>query len=279
MIRSLLIVLLLLFQNAFLFAQDQGADEIVAEGTKLYRAEFTSWNAQDLFSENYPEKSDLLGGSFSYEDHKVMKCVFFSKAANPTVIATAVYDSSINLKTGYLDKKERTFTPLEADLYNIQLSAIIAVASDDIFFKRYANTSLVMVPLIDSTAKKVYIMTGVRQSCMVIFGNDYLLLFDEHYRLFLKKYLHKNIIPVECAKDITIDNNEVPGTMHIHNAETGDLPTVTDICNLLLYAQQANWKQHTIFSPEHVYIWSCEQKQLTVMTKEAWRIRYAGKKK
>ncbi len=97
---------------------------------------------------------------------------------------------------------------------------------------------------------------------------------DEH----LKKYLHKNIIPLECAKDITMDL-QVPGTMHLHNFEAGNLPSATDICSLLLYSGQANWKQHTIFCPDSVCIWNCETSQLNVMTRDAWRSRYSVKKK
>ncbi len=274
---KIILTFLLLFINyRIIIAQDQTPEEIVDEGIKLYKSELTTWNATDLFSEKFAEKSDLVGGSFSYAKGNNMVCTFFSKASNPTVIATVVFDSTVSINSARLDKKERTFTKLESELYIIQYNTIIAMASDIVFFKRYANTSLVIVPLIDSVSKKVYIITGVKQSCMVIFGNDYLIGFDDHYKIIYKKYLHKNIMPVECAKDI--DNNTIPGTMHLHNAETGSLPTPTDICSLLLYSKQANWKQHTIFSPESVSVWNCATNQLLVMTKDAWRIKYGVKK-
>jgi hypothetical protein len=201
--------------------------------------------------------------------------VFFSKALNPTVIATAHFDTSMDAATGTLDKKVREFTPYEKELYILQLNAIYAMKSDEAFFKRYTNTSLEIVPLMDSFSRRVYIMTGVKQSCMVIFGNDYLLAFDESNKLTYKKHLHKNIIPVECAKDIVVDNNNIPGTMHMHTIDAGNLPTPTDICSLMLYAKQANWKQHTVFSPENVSVWNCETNQLLVMTKDEWRAKYA----
>ncbi|MDP1726067.1 MAG: hypothetical protein Q8M15_04735 [Bacteroidota bacterium] len=276
--KFILAFLLLFINYNQIIAQDQTQEEVISEGIKLYKAELTSWNATDLFSEKYAEKSDLAGGSFSYAKGAEMICVFFSKASNPTVIATFVFDSNVSVKSGQVDKKERMFTKFESELYIIQYKTIVAMATDIDFFKRYSNTSLVIVPLIDSVSKKVYIITGVKQSCMVIFGNDYLIGFDSYNKIIYKKYLHKNIMPVECAKDINVDVNNIPGTMHLHNVETGSLPTPTDICSLLLYSKQANWKKHTIFSPESVSIWNCETSQLSVMTKEAWRIKYGVKK-
>ncbi|MBC7384058.1 MAG: hypothetical protein H7296_13920 [Bacteroidia bacterium] len=277
--KFILIFLIFLIPSLQLKAQEQTQEEIIDEGTKLYRNELTSWNATDYFSENYAEKSDEIGGSFSYADSNMMKCVFFSKSTKPTVIATVSFDTTIDIKSAVIDKKERIFTKYENELYTLQLNSIIAVASDNIFFKRYNNTSLVMVPLIDAFSKRVYIMTGVKQSCLVIFGNDYLIAFDENNKITYKKHLHKNIIPLECAKDITVDNNNVPGTMHIHNVDAGNLPTPTDICSLMLYSKQANWKKHTVFAPDSVCIWNCETSHLTVMSKEEWRTKFAVHKK
>lgn len=276
--KLLLTFLILLLQYANLLAQFQTREEVIAEGIKLYKAELTSWNAADLFAEKYAEKSDDIGGSFSYATGAVMVCVFFSKAVNPTVIATVEYDSMLSVKSGRIDKKERIFTKFETGLYMIQLQSIIAMASDIILFKRYSNTNVVIIPLSDSVSKKAYIITGVKQSCMVIFGNDYLIEFDENNKITSKRYLHKNIIPLECAKDINMDNSNIPGTMHIHNIETGSLPTPTDICSLLLYSKQANWKQHFVFSPDGVCIWNCDTNELTLMSKEEWRMNYGIKK-
>ncbi len=275
--KIFLTCLILIAPFGNLFAQYQTKEEIIAEGLKLYRSELTSWNASDLFTENYAEKYDQVGGSFSYEAGTGMRCVFFSKAANPTVIATIMFDSSLDIKSGRIDKRERLFTKYETELYLIQFKSIIAMASDLIFFKRYSNTNIVIVPLIEGNSKKTYILTGVKQSCMVIFGNDYLIEFDEDNNIINKKYLHKGIIPVECAKDLN-DKIILPGTMHIHNVETGSLPTPTDICSLMLYSKQVNWKQHTIFSPDSVSIWNIETNQLSVLSKYEWRIKHGVKK-
>ncbi|QQS28957.1 MAG: hypothetical protein IPM47_19315 [Sphingobacteriales bacterium] len=241
------------------------AQPIVAEGKLLYKSEMASWYGTDLFLENYQDRENI-GGYFSYSDKEVAICIFFSKAEKPIVIGTISFDSTYNIKTANVSLTEREFTKTENDLYEIRKIALTEINSDTLF-KTYMNTNLNLIPLINGNDKKVYVLTGPRNYGVVIFGNDYLLTFDNNNKLMVKKQLHKNIIPVYYDENEDEDNKSV-GAMHSHLPETGEFMTATDICTLMLYEKFAKWEQHIVVSEKYMNIWSCKTDQLTVIPRD-----------
>lgn len=237
------------------------AQPIVAEGKLLYKYEMASWFGTDLFLEKYKNQENI-GGYFSYLDYDTAKCIFFSKAETPKVIGTISFDSTYNINRAKINLSERDFTAYENDLYLIRKNAINEIAVDT-FFKSYTNTRLNLIPMIKDNEKKVYILTGPQQTGIVIFGNDYLLTFDNNNQLLTKKRLHNNIIPIEYGN--IKKGKKVEGSMHSHLPETGDFITATDICTLMLYAKYANWKTHNVVSKEYLNMWNCETNTLVVI--------------
>ncbi len=239
---------------------------IVDEGKTLYKSEMASWYGSDLFLEKYKEQ-EKIGGYFSYTENNISKCIFFSKIENPRVIGTISFDSTYNVKTAKTDLTERDFTKFETDLYQIRKIAFDELSSNkDGLFKFYQNTNPNIIPLINDQEKKVYILTGPQKNGVVIFGNDYLLTFNNQNKLTSKKQLHKNIIPIEYS-DVN-KSKEADITMHSHVAETGDFITATDICTLMLYEKFAKWKTHNVVSQKYLNIWNCETNELTVISKK-----------
>jgi hypothetical protein len=250
--------------NLNVLAQDNPtelAKPIVDEGKRLYRSEMASWYGTDIFIENYKDRANI-GGYFSYTDNGTEKCIFFSKSDNPKVIGTISFDSTYNTKTAKADLTERAFTSAEGDLYVIRKIALATINSDTLF-KSYKNMSLNLIPLITGSEKKVYVLTGPQQTGVVIFGNDYLLTFDNNNSLISKKQLHKNIISVNYGGKEKAEN-EV-GAMHTHLPETGDFITATDICTLMLYEKFTTWKQHNVVSKKYLNIWNCQTDQLVII--------------
>jgi hypothetical protein len=236
---------------------------IVAEGKLLYKSEMASWHGTDLFLNTYKNQENI-GGYFSYTDNDTAKCIFFSKTEKPKVIGTISFDSTYNVNTAITETIERDFTKIENDLYQIRKIALNELNTNtDSLFKFYQNTNPNLIPLIIGENKKVYVLTGAKQSGVVIFGNDYLLTFDNDNNVVTKKQLHKNIIPIEYGK--TIEGQEVVGTFHNHSPETGELITATDICTLMLYAKFAKWKTHNVVSKEYLNTWNCETNTLTII--------------
>lgn len=248
-----------------LIAQDkinQAAEPIVREGKLLYKSEMASWYGTDLFIERCKDKAKI-GGYFSYTDSTISKCIFYSKGENPVVIGTISFDSTYSTQAADVNLTERNLTPNEFDLYSIRKLAMDEINTDTLF-KVYKNSSLNIIPLINENSKKVYILTGPNKSGVVIFGNDYLLTFDNKNKLLNKKQLHKNIIPIEF-EDYNKDSIKSGTAMHSHLPETGDYITATDICTLMLYSKFTNWKTHIVVSKKYFNQWDCETNRLFVI--------------
>lgn len=239
---------------------------IVDEGKRLYRSEMASWYGTDLFLEKFTDR-EKIGGYFSYSENEISKCVFFSKSENPKIIGTISFDSTYNLKTATTDLQERELTKTENDLFEIRQIAL-SIVQQDTLFKTYKNTNLNFIPLISEGEKKVYILTGPTQNGVIIFGNDYLLTFNNENKLILKKQLHKNILPFEYGKNSENETKTVSG-IHSHLPETGDFITATDICTLMLYEKFAKLETYNVVSEKYLNIWNCETNTLTVITMDA----------
>lgn len=262
-----ILVLFFTFLTATAFAQKNPTEEaapIVAEGKLLYKSEMASWYGTDLFLEKYKDRKNL-GGYFSYSHKNVTKCIFFSKGDDPKVIGTISFKGDFDTEKAKTDLSERDFTDYENALYLIRRIALAEIEADT-FFKTYKNTNFNLVPLIQGNEKKVYVLTGPQQNGVIIFGNDYLLTFDENNTLILKKQLHRNIIPMYYEGE-EADGKQAESAIHTHSPETGDFITATDICTLMLYAKFAKWKSYHVISQKYLNIWNCETETLTVIAK------------
>jgi hypothetical protein len=252
------------------------AQPIVNEGKLLYRSEMASWYGTDLFLENYKIRENI-GGYFSYTENDTSKCIIFSKSENPIVIGTISFDKTYNIKTANTDISERKFTTIENDLYLIRKIALSEINSDALF-KTYNNANLNLIPIINGNEKKVYVLTGPQQNGIVIFGNDYLLTFDNDNSLTLKKQLHKNIIPIYYGGEGEKDK-QIESAMHSHLPETGDFITATDICTIMLYEKFAKWKTYNVVSKKYLNIWNCETKELSIVSMDAVKKINKGQEK
>lgn len=273
--------LLLLFWSAplsLLRAQDtteQTNAAIMEEGKRMYFSEMASWYGTDIFLERYPEQRERIGGYFSYSSEGMHHCVFFSRDATPAVLATISFDSTFELNKARVDGSSRAFTPHEKQLHLLRSKAMADVQSDTLY-KSYNNTSLNLIPIVHNGQGKVYILTGPKVDGVVVFGNDYLVTFDNNHEIIGRRALHRNIIPVAYGNE---KQATATGTIHSHLAETGDFMTPTDVCTLLLYARRAGWQQHYVMSPHYVSIWSIDKPFILSLTREAWERIYQDQEK
>ena len=266
--RHLTLFTIALLLATTIYAQKNAEEQaVVTEGKMLYRSEMASWYGTDLFLAKFPEKRNLIGGYFSYAEGDTEKCLFFSNAAIPRVLATISFDSTYNTETAKVENADRGFTTLENDIYNIRKTTLELI-NNDTLFKTYKNTSLNLIPLIEGSSKKVFVLTGPEKSGVVIFGNDYLITFDKHNKVATKKQLHMNIIPIDYSASKKEGDKNVVGAMHTHLPETGELITSTDICTLMLYAKFAGWKSYMVVSDKYMNIWNCETNSLAVVSKD-----------
>lgn len=243
------------------------AKEITDEGTLLYKLELAAWHGTDIFYNSFKEP-ERIGGYFSYLDSNKPKCVFFSKSSKPRIIGSMTFGDIQIVETANIDFRERDFSKTERDLYEIRQKALAEIQEDSLFV-HYTNSSLNLIPIIYKSEKKVYVLTGPKNAGVVLFGNDYLLTFDNNNKLKDKKQLHRNLIPVEFSED-----KPALATVHSHAPETGDFITPTDICTLLLYGKFAKWKEHIVISQSYVSIWDCEKESLRIVTTDEFDKMY-----
>ena len=262
--KKIQIFIILLINVGTLFSQNptEKAQPIAEEGKLLYQSEMASWHGTDLFLERY-DKRENIGGYFSYSENDAVKCVFFSRDSLPIVIGTITFDTTFRINTALVDLNERNLSKKETDLFVIRRAALIEIQTDTLF-KTYENTNLNLIPLVKGNEKKVYVLTGPKVSGVVIFGNDYLISFDENNNVISKRALHKNIIPIYYGAEQN-EGEDVFGAMHSHLPETGEFITPTDICTLMMYSKYANWKTHHVVSKEYLNVWNCETNSLTVV--------------
>ncbi|WP_265429994.1 hypothetical protein [Chryseobacterium sp. YIM B08800] len=235
--------------------------EINEEGIALYRSEMASWYGTDVFRANY-EQMENVGGYFSYIDESVPKCIFFSKENK--VIGTIAFPTNYNPQNAKLDLKERDFTPTETEYFTIRQNALARIKTDTIF-KSYKNTSFNIVPLIKKNIKKVYVLTGPSVDNVVIFGNDYLITFNNKNEVKNVEKLHNSMI----AQNI---NDEKIGKtisgIHSHVIENWQAITPTDICTLMLYQNLTDWGSYITISKKFTSIWNSNNNIVIMKTED-----------
>ena len=242
------------------------AQPIVEEGKQIYRSEKASWIGTDLFIAEYPEeKRGNIGGYFSYPDGTATRCIFFSRSEVPVVLGTITFQEGFKVEEAVLDMEPRAFTAVEQDYHELRTVAMDLVRRDT-FFLEYDNTSPNLVPLISAEARKVYVLTGPSVAGVMLFGNDYLMEYDEDNNLKSKKRLHNNLIVIPTQPD-----EEAEQTSHTHLPATGDFITATDIATLMLYTDYASWKQHIVISAQYMNMWNMSDNTITVVPMETIR--------
>ncbi|UMQ41080.1 hypothetical protein MKS83_16965 [Chryseobacterium sp. Y16C] len=258
--KKILAVLFILFAVSFEAQNlEKISKEINEEGIALYRSEMASWYGTDLFIANYGKKENI-GGYFSYIDD-VPKCIFFSK--DQKVIGTISFPTNYDPKNANLDLKERDFTRVEAEYFTIRQNALKRIQNDTIF-KVYKNTNFNIVPLIKNKVKKVYVLTGPSVNNIVVFGNDYLITFDNKNEVKNVEKLHNSIIVQNIHDEKT---GKTIGGAHTHILENWLAITPTDICTLMLYQKFTDWGSYFTTSKKYTSIWNANN-SLTIMKTE-----------
>ncbi len=248
------------------FAQSNMQNEMkpaIAEGTQIYKVEMANWVSPKIFSSQYKGK-EKIAGNISYTEGDIVKSVFYSKGDKPKVLGSIIFDSTYDKKTAQVDLTERTPSSLETDLIKLQDIALKTI-EDATFFTAAANAQFDVIPLISNGAKKVFVRSITAKNDAAIFGSDYVLSFDNSFKLSDKKRLHKNTVSIPIGDASAIDYKR-DGT-HTHVAETGELLTSTDFATLFLYEKITRWTVQSFISENYIFVWNCESHELQVIPK------------
>lgn len=235
------------------------ANEITKEGRQLYQLELAAWYGTDFFLAGYSGDRNMVGGYFSYPDAGKTICVFFNKGNTPQILGTISYGS--NFEKPNVDSKTRAMTALEKQYFLLRATAIHTLDKDT-FFVKYKNCIFTTIPLIEKGIKKVYVLTTTDLGGLIIFGNDYLMTFNEQNKLLSKKRFHNGVFTFNY-----INNNETTNS-HVHNTAAGSYITATDVCTLLLHSQFTKWKTYKVTSDLYQSVWDCGKQTLSIIRKK-----------
>jgi hypothetical protein len=261
--KNILLLCAFIFLGLQSYSQTQS--EILQEGRLLYQNAVAARHGTEIFLSQHADRKESIGGYVSYIAGSDKVCVLFSKDAKPRAIG-AVTETTIQ-------STERELTKNEQDLVTIRQIAVREYNSDTLF-KSYQKMNPNFIAISDGNGKRVYILTTPEEPGVIVFGNDYLLTFDSNNTLKQKRRLHHDLTSIRYNLQ---DKKPALTTTHLHQSETGDLITATDICTLLLHAPLP-WGQHFVISPKNVSIWDCADEDLIIVTKDAWDKAAAAQK-
>jgi len=258
---------ILLFISGLTFSQnkvEKARASIVAEAHILYRSEMASWYGSDIFMEKFPQKTQNIGGYFSYTEGNVSKCVFFSKDENPKTLGVISFDSTYNVKSAIVDETERELNPYERDLCEMRKKTLELVSQNkDTIFKFYKKSNYNIIPVVINKQKKVYILTGSLENGIFIIGNDYEIKFNKKNEVTHVDKIHKGMLTFKSEKDSA-------ATTHNHLIGKSEFITSTDLCTFMLYSKFGSWESHMVVSKDYISIWDCKTKNLVIMKYDDW---------
>ena len=264
--RYLLMIFMLLTQITANAANstDEIGKVILNEGRILFRMEKASWYATDYFLANFKSKSDSIGGYLSYiaKDNKVVS-ILYSRYDSTQLLVRFRFDSIPQKSPLSIDVENNKATAEEIELIILRQDVLKIIASDtEKFFKHYENTSYHIIPIINDTSKRVFILTDPQKSGEVLLGNDYLLKYNSNNILEKKEKLHTELITLPYKNK----GSKPEPSMHPHTLN--DYITSTDICTLLLYRDFVDWKNHIVIGKKYVTIFWMNKEELTFFSKE-----------
>jgi hypothetical protein len=223
------------------FSQKNGdytavAKSITDEAYKLFYLERASWVGTDIMLATF-DKDELanFSGYFSYKaDDNHYTCLFFSRDKEPKALFTATFDTSFSEKTVKVSTEERDLTAQEKDILAVRNKTLELVQKDDLFVS-YKNTNFNIIPMVDGKTRKAYVLTGTTEHGVVIFGNDYLVEYDDKLSAKSKKKLHQNIITINT--EAPEDGSVAKASVHNHMVPTAiiyRLPMYARLCCMAL---------------------------------------------
>lgn len=266
-IYKIFIIVFLAFVAGSISAQSRPdlnkiAIEIEREGKQLFLLEKTAWLGSDILREVHknPQK---VGGYFSYLKDGGSVCVFFSRDKNPDVVASVSFDADFTESNTVVNLTTRSLYREERELYEIRRKALDMVNTDSLF-KTYSNSNLNIIPMVYNGTPKVYVLTSPEQAGVMLFGNDYEIIFNKDSEVVAKRALHKGLIPIyyEGREGLA------KASVHSHLSGNDEFITPTDICSLMLYQDFIPWERHYVMTPKYVSVWNCKLNKLNILTRE-----------
>lgn len=140
-------------------------------------------------------------------------------------------------------------TALEKNLQTMQFIALNYMANDS-GFKRIAGIYIELIPVSNIVyGKKCYIMRRSAEG-EIIFGDDYILEFDENIKLTHATKVHDNLSKLDS---VTLGSETVPFHKHVNESPCY---SETDLSAVYLYQRKNKWKKFLFTSDDEAAVWN-----------------------
>ena len=206
---------------------------------------------------------DKVDGNFAYADGDNWKIVFYTNGEQPKILGTVNMTSDFDTKEAKTDLLPRDWTALEKQLYKLKESSLKEL-QDATSFKVVENTHFELIPFIQKGQANVYVISVSDKPGIVVFGNDFVLSYDESLQILKKQALHKMMSSV--AYKVGASKNE-EGNSHVIVSDKNEMPTSTDIVVLLMNEEATKWTNHAFISENFIYFWNYLTKEMISIPK------------
>jgi len=236
-------------------------DSILAEGNLLYKLEKAAWLITDLTLDNPSIRLDF-GGYISYVKGDTTVAIILSKSDPDNCIFEINFFQAnfkkpikeLFEKRGISDFEKKLITAREKIIDEIIDNEIEVIIPDGF------NLNFVIFPI--EGGYKLYIMTGTSQENIIPFGNDYIFIVDNDYKIQHWRKFHSRLIP---QKTVGPQGEIVTGLTHSHLKSEPFIST-TDICIFMLYGSYYGLNNFAVYSPalSIYFIYKLDENTITI---------------
>lgn len=232
--------------------------EKVEEGRLLALLDYIHLLAYPHFI-NTPQCHDQRMMFFPYMDGDTGRLIVYTRTLQPKVTySVAIAHLTTKFPVIKIDAQVRDFTSTEWELYSMIQTTLLEYWKED-FFQFTPNTFPRFRPIITPKAHKLYYYSDPVNHDSIVFGNDYVVNFDQHNKFISKKSLHNHV------SYYAIKDKSFPDTVlgyHSHTDEEDDDFTATDICKVIYHQTIAGWKNFVVEGKHFVTFWDYKKKKL-----------------
>jgi len=244
-------------------AISQTGPENIKEGFLLRRLELASSFAKIDLKSNYKSiyKSGFQDFSYQNENNEIIT-VIIDGFDHRQILARYKFDSIPITTPVEIKTSELLLSPTEEILIKILADATNKINNQyKGNFKPSSTSYFRAIPIISNEPKKVIVYSKSNKiGDDIVFGNDYELQYDSIYNFISLKEFHDKLT--------SIPFNANGGMVTVHEHETSDEISSTDVCTILLNKDKIQWKQHIVLNPEYVAIFMVQEEKYILMLRE-----------
>lgn len=238
-------------------------DSILQTGKAIAQHRKAAALAMQTISGKVKLQEAELSGYITYFRNGTFVTAFYDgDIDSASVKYTTVTPESLNKNEVQFAAKTRQPSSLEKNLISVREKVYEDLSYDTSFYTFYENLGFELVTLERKYGFQAYLMPTSKETGVILFGNDYLLIFDNALEQVRRIKLHEELTSVPVSVEAKGAQVTEMGSMHQHGEKDSPLITPTDVAAILLAKDIVQWDQHMVMSPKFLSIFYLDEKQL-----------------